>query len=118
MVKRYVCIEGFNLDDVDGDWIRYDDYAALEARMTSIISGVQLELEDERKVRMKSEARVAELERDAARYRKMRDLTSWTVGSYGTGVVLTVHCPRVSFMQLLGPECEFGKAIDSLEESK
>lgn len=49
MVKRYVCIEGFNLDDVDGDWIRYDDYAALEAR-------------------------VAELERDAARYRWLRDL--------------------------------------------
>lgn len=31
MVKRYVCIEGYNLDDKRGDWVRYDDYAALQA---------------------------------------------------------------------------------------
>lgn len=92
MVDRYFASGGIHPCD-QGEYVDYCDYAALEAR-------------------------VAELERDAARYRKMRDLTSWTVGSYGTGVVLTVHCPGISFMQLLGPECGLGKAIDSLEESK
>lgn len=82
----------------DGEYVKYDDYAlAMDkqrrellashlvtqavaeekankeiARLTSIISGAQLELEDERKKRIAAESRVAELERDAARYRWLR----------------------------------------------
>lgn len=75
MVKRYYGESGYWLLDracIDGIFVHFDDYAALEASMTGIISGVQLELDDERKLRLAAEARLAELEKDAARYRWLR----------------------------------------------
>ena len=58
----------------DGDYVEYDDYSAMELRLTSIISEVQSEVEGERKLRLSAESRIAELEKDAARIDSLEDV--------------------------------------------
>lgn len=81
VIKRYIAeevLDGYSgrvataIQNDGGEFVKYEDYAALEASMTGVISGAQLELEDERKKRLAAESRVAELEKDAARYRWLR----------------------------------------------
>lgn len=65
MVRRFEYVGGsYPIGErEDGDYVEYDDYAALESRLTAIISGVQSELDDERKLRLADESRLAELEK-------------------------------------------------------
>lgn len=81
MVKRYDlhhCVD-------DGDYVLYNDYAALEARVAEL----EMELRDTEyysdmlvKHNIELESRLAELEKDAARYRWLRDSHNYPAGPY------------------------------------
>lgn len=59
MIKRYDYFDGFTCsymgEDPDGDYVEYVDHVAEVARLTSHISIVQIQLEEERARRMKIE---------------------------------------------------------------